>query len=627
MATIRKAYGIIFYKTPSSFLSQEPNALEKRVQDLVQNYLNRQEISIPKNISPGYFFRLARGAYKINQLKIQYSSDKSDPFAKKDFYFCQTSLSRLLYDGATLSVFKILEQSNESFKILLGGIIDNDGIGDAIIIENSASMAKKFFPKAIIKLVQEVVDLSKRKLPSSTFEMYRWGIFPTEYPEFHRWVLEDENKDAEVQRSCQDFVDKADVCIQTPHVSRDSSVFFKDNLAKNSDFVRIIENGGMATIERFFEKASDQYFFNEWQTIGCGVSPFENGFLWPKQIKVEITDLSDARFKAFLLDCSENHFCNEHLLQVGYLHNLYSQFDFLNICLAIDLSQGLQSKRVIDIILCHKFSIENEEAAKLFFINLSKNHDFSRVKDIYVYQGKGENVAIFKISLHTEGITLRLLNPFPLTHQDMLILWDCSKKSGGAIAGCTGDMSFLEVLDNKLAPFYAGAPPKKDFWQSFIFIAEEFLPNSLVSQYLTLLSRPEDFKEPMERRRKIAEVLQKDAFQNEWELFCAFLKKYYDFNEVLIDKITKMIAIRRFPELRKLDDAIFEKYLKQELSLKECNDLLQDKCYELQSGSLLENGYDLEASFMARKIQADKLRQKVLNKIYEYRFDHGGVCY
>jgi hypothetical protein len=116
-----------------------------------------------------------------------------------------------------------------------------------------------------------------------------------------------------------------------------------------------------------------------------------------------------------------------------------------------------------------------------------------------------------------------------LSHEDMLTLISLANEP----IGCTGDLSLMEVLSSKKAPFYEVMVHKEGLKQGLLYAIEVY-----PGPKLTLKSY---FNSYYGAVTLLKDKDQRSLFFKEWSFFVAWLREHYDFNAFLPGLIRKVI--------------------------------------------------------------------------------------
>lgn len=319
-----------------------------------------------------------------------------------------------------------------------------------------------------------------------------------------------------------------------------------------------------------------------------GVSLFELGLLWrsPNGEEAKLTALKDPMLQSILLPPSSNlqgsdlekNYFQTHGLHFAYLHKEENIDTFLKACI---LMHKTDKTSFVDIIISDKFDKEQNLISQL-----DSEGYLSGIKQIYIYKkklnsnghgwnGQSWSTSFWQPTQQTENThkTLRLINPFPLLPEDMQLLMRVS----AAPIGCTGDNSISEVFSYDRIPFYE-SPGIKGFDWSLISLAKEyFQSDNLCIQYLELVSNlyykggvHKDAAFLKNGLEQMPQLLLNKQLALEMNQFIQFLKKHYNFNEVLVDIVSREVLRKQFPELKAKEKELCSAYRNQTKSLALC---------------------------------------------------------
>lgn len=182
---------------------------------------------------------------------------------------------------------------------------------------------------------------------------------------------------------------------------------------------------------------------------------------------------------------------------------------------------------------------------------------------------KNEEVSI---TLNPKGKVVRILNPFPLSNQD----WMTLLKFCEPLVGCTGDLSWSEVIANKKLPFYQIRWHKDNFFDQIISLAgyvykEEF---PKLHKFLTLMQ--ETLQEVSEANLNYLELgdMCDEELIAESEKFAQYIEKYYCSNTILTNQVKRELAYAAHPDLKSIEQAIFQQWSNGEITLMEASTYL-----------------------------------------------------
>ncbi|MES2122753.1 MAG: hypothetical protein V4492_08270 [Chlamydiota bacterium] len=456
-------------------------------------------------------------------------------------------LQKWFFENTTQTLCRGIDFSDRNVTLLITGYVQEDGLGDWALMLHAARVIQEKFPSFKIIIGAEVQGLSTRRdrFTSEEVTAFVWGVKDKRMGTVN---FEDPDRDRIERDKCIEAASRATMVIELPHTSQNSSITF-DSVAIPT--VRIFESGAVAadlnTLLHMRESAAP---------FGLGVSTFESGLIWkaPLESDVELSSLEDEWLKNILLDSSRE----DHILHFGYLH--YASVHFIAACIAADEHNP---KGTIDIIVSDNFSNPEKIISAIQYLEC-----FPEIKEIQAWKKDSIDKTTLYTSAIEKGISIRLINPFPIPNRDMHKLIVCSS----GFIGCTGEVSLAEVLSYKRLPFYEVRGFKMPFLKSLTQIAREQKTNrfSPLVQYLELLERG--------AYQLIPEYVNDPALFEELNQFCTHLKKEYDFNTFLTDIVMTRLGMHFFPKLKEIRNDLLEAFLKNEKTLSECYQEIERYC-------------------------------------------------
>lgn len=174
------------------------------------------------------------------------------------------------------------------------------------------------------------------------------------------------------------------------------------------------------------------------------------------------------------------------------------------------------------------------------------------------------------LSLQTEGKEICILNPFPLSNEDWMILL----KFSAPLVGCTGDMSLSEVISNGKIPFYPPRWHKAQFMeqlQKIGFTYHDEFPQLL--QFFQLLEKlPENGSlDNLSNNCKKMGLLS-NSLVLEAQNFAAKIRAFYCARHPLASRVKQALVYAAHPHLKKIEEQLFEDWKQNAKTLKECID-------------------------------------------------------
>jgi hypothetical protein len=188
-----------------------------------------------------------------------------------------------------------------------------------------------------------------------------------------------------------------------------------------------------------------------------------------------------------------------------------------------------------------------------------------------------------RLEIQPEGKTIRILNAFPLSNDDwMLLLKFCEP-----LVGCTGDMSFIEVLSNRKIPFYQIVFHKTDFVKQlikltgYIYQGQFVKLHKLFKTLLSTLSHHYSLKKDFSRDCAEIGKMVDQEFVAEMHNFVDCVQKYYNANEILASRAKRALAQGEHPELKQLEQELLKSWMNEEITLEEACQQLQEQVTSL----------------------------------------------
>lgn len=183
-------------------------------------------------------------------------------------------------------------------------------------------------------------------------------------------------------------------------------------------------------------------------------------------------------------------------------------------------------------------------------------------------------------TLQSEGRRVRILNPFPLTNDDwMLLLKFCEP-----LTGCTGDMSFSEVVSNYKIPFYEIRSHKYQFFSQLLELTGETYKNRFIKLHKYLSLNNILMTKYGDERLKISMemgALIDDALESEYRDFCALIRKYHTANLRITSIVKRALFLAENPQLKSLQDRLKKQWINDEITLQEACKTLQARTLSL----------------------------------------------
>lgn len=491
---------------------------------------------------PGpYSTRLERAAQYIDKI---YNSDEITPNGKR-------RMLQWLFQEALLPLFRGIDFSEREISILIQGYVQHDGMGDFFHIYHAASLIQAKFPCAQITLGLEVRFLRKnqRRFPDTPFKTLLWGVSEKEE---RRLIYEDRDIDEKIKQECSKIAQNATMILDLPHSNYENSV---GKPSADTPKSRILEYGVIAT--NLLMPVRDGSLKH-----GMGVHPLESGLAWkePQNPQDALGNLSDLALQSIFSDGECGSYNHTHILHFAYIDTPHL-LDFIKLCIAYS---AIEQRETIDIVLPYR-----EES-------LSAVLDMPNIKEVHtILKRPGEECFDHSLKkVQEKGKIIRLIHPFPLANEDMQKL---IALSSGCI-GCTGDLSFSETLSHHKLPLYCRPLHKLKFVESLQQLSEEFFsdPNAPLVRYL---KKMDNFELQEER----IELLRNPLLHAQMRDFCQYLRKHYNFNDVLIDIVSRNLALKYYPDLMDCQQLLETSYLENRQTLPACYHAFETAVVALES--------------------------------------------
>ncbi|WP_154017776.1 hypothetical protein [Candidatus Protochlamydia phocaeensis] len=308
--------------------------------------------------------------------------------------------------------------------------------------------------------------------------------------------------------------------------------------------------------------------------------------------QVTLAHLKKTALKAFLFGTAyptakeTDNYTDTHHLHLAYLHDPETFYIKVFIYTLITAQQDNKS---IDVCL----PIEKLEELELDQEFLKKQ-GIGKIQFILL---KDEESQIEEITIQ-EGKTLRLINPFPLKHSDMITLMHASS----VLVGCTGDHSISEVMGCNKCPFYEIASHKWEFWKNFMAVGQAKLgPDSPLIKYFQILWNIGTDRSSLQESEAFEQICQSQALELahciQDPLFAKHMKEFYScirenhvFNDKFIGIVKFYLLQSQDPCLQALLERLRIEFIEGKLALEDTEESIKEW---LRSFSYLpENGFN-----------------------------------
>lgn len=197
---------------------------------------------------------------------------------------CKKTIEKTAYwvfEHTMRSLCRNVNLSQRKIRILLAGVVSNDGSGDYFHMLHAARQIQRIFPHAIIVIACEVEGLNRRqrKFPPSEFSTFLWN--------FEKNGSRNYVEDSSIREKCLEIVKKFDFSFDLPHMDSWNSIH------REMKFVpqRIIEYGSSLCP---FSVDDSQRLTHTYMGLG----PFEQGLIWTSpNIKKSISSIENIQLQ------------------------------------------------------------------------------------------------------------------------------------------------------------------------------------------------------------------------------------------------------------------------------------------------------------------------------------------
>jgi hypothetical protein len=300
------------------------------------------------------------------------------------------------------------------------------------------------------------------------------------------------------------------------------------NTFDNPDFAKksfyFAESGNFQGIANFLQR--------NWFSLG--VHAFEEGiFLKP-------TPTNDKWEDPRLKNYNPSQYRTTRHLHLGYIPKVpQQQMEFIYFLCKLHQNDN----KDIEVYLPNSFLFSNLNQNKLAQLGISTivTSDFENEHQHQIPNSKGKK-------------TLRLIAAMPIPQGDFNKLVHLSEE----IVGCTGDLSLSECLAAGKIPFYEIRIHKTNQLEALRQTAA-FLSLNNVADYLASFNDAE----------KLFEVHARPKFQEEWDAFMRFIKKYYSFENSFLSHLNRHFWMIKKPHLAEFEQKLIQDYSNGSLNGKE----------------------------------------------------------
>jgi hypothetical protein len=414
-------------------------------------------------------------------------------------------------------------------RIIVAGEVSSDGWGDYFQMWLTAKNLTKSMPEASISIS---ANLSAHGIPPQFSKSFQ------AVEDLISYTPEDLQK-----KKIETKLKEADLIISIPHGHPQNPY--------NKPILRV-----------------EEYGFSPNSAFALGLSPMSYNTLGIPLMNVSpaqsLQELFHASLKAHLSDKKRPFF-------LGYLkkdHTTDEQHR-AGFVLAAAAAQASRSDN-IDIV-CPFENIAKLNASALGSLNVGR-------VVLMDCNAEGELKEKQVLTVQPTGREIRILNPFPLSNDDWMILL----KFCEPLVGCTGDVSFSEVLSNQKIPFYQIRWHKTEFIAQLMELTGYVYKEDFVKlhQFLNILksSLEENSKEKDISKNCLDMGMMIDGeLVAEWQKLAICIKKQYCTNEMLASRVKRELAYAQYPELKKREQEIFKKWETGEISLQQACEMLQSQ--------------------------------------------------
>jgi hypothetical protein len=434
-------------------------------------------------------------------------------------------------------------------KIVITGVVLNDGIGDYQHIICTAEQIKKDYPPVKIDLIpcflNGFVPKNLKILDSSQFgSLFNYG-------------------EAISQQSLEKL-NEADIILEISHKNlTDQFEEIRAHKAENYQFI-------------------DEYGHFDFSSMGIRNTDLGIMIKETPQSK-SLLDLENIPFKQFLFTTAQpareelENYLTHHEPFVAYVKaGSFYQMAYIYTLVAL---QEKAPKSVIDVFI-------PEVDINYLELDYLKKHGIAKIKCVKIDQ-LGQIIEK-EHTVAQEGKEIRFINPYPLNQTDFYTLMlHCNP-----LVGCTGDHSMSEAFSFNRLPFYEVRGNKYSLWRDMSALAgkvgtkEQYLqkyfealsylphsdqegiikcmalgdkaPSKMKEEYLTYFkNRQPDTALAGEQMAKL--LLNPEIYQEMTEL-SEFIKTHFNFNILLKDIIGRHLAINAYPELIEYEKGLYKDF-------------------------------------------------------------------
>jgi hypothetical protein len=423
-----------------------------------------------------------------------------------------------------------------------------------------------------------------------------------------------------------DVLKAADECIFTHHFDEDKELQTKaQKIIDTAEVVIKVATGSpMADLRGLsIDEVKHALYFSELglgYIHGLGFAPHEIGVPIPPEIQQAVLDDSDL---ADLLAERSNR--PNYSLHLGYL----KQYPLHNAFFATNCLAAKAHNASIDFVMPMK------DICSIGWMDAEEwengGVDFGWVlnqlglKEISLYARDKDNKLICKQTrkFGEAGLDVRIINPFPISSSSFA----CFSSQSEWSTGCTGDFSFLGTVLGKTPqiPFYEILGHKTKFFDGFMEFLKAHLPEKsplfpFFESLLKLQHNPPT-KELFRIAQTMAQAIQMPEVRTQMKDLSKFIKERFNFNEVLLDYVSREISHVRYPILQDLEQQLLNTFLKDPGSLDAAYKQLEHAMIKTTSQHKIDAGQEedqKEASPQRAptKLVSKKSTSKILSRLY-----------
>jgi len=300
-----------------------------------------------------------------------------------------------------------------------------------------------------------------------------------------------------------------------------------------------------------------------------GFDPLQEGIFFKDLEKGSFLKLKDPMLKNYLFgseQVTEDHIAFYKAQQdqaFGYFHK-EGPFRKTFFCLQVLLHR--ESQKDLDLFM----TLPKEEIA--FAKDFLQEQGISKV--IFTHK-KQHGFEEETINISPSGKTIRVISPFPVQDQNDLYML---MSESDFVVGSRGDQSITELFSLSLALFYDIRNCKGKFFYQMLSLAHGRLgKESPFVQYLSSLYQlfkdtrgTYDEKLLLEVVATLAKFIMTPEFKTDTQGFNEHVRKHYNFNEVLIDKILHATFLKAHLNLLNKEKELEQLFRKGEMTLEQC---------------------------------------------------------